>query len=503
MKQNNSVRFRRGRISRQLALYMMIIVVAVVILVFAMNSIFLESVYTKNKQDTMTKAYNELSKATEEGTIYDANYWVTFEKMCSTNNLSILVVSSDGTVLLSSHNSNEDIFMVNQLLQAIFNYGSGDTSSNADIIESTDNYILEKQHDSRIDGDYLVLWGSFSDGNLVMIRCAMEAINESVNVTNKFLLVIGLMAILISLLLAEFLSKRISRPILELTDISTKMTNLEFESRFYPRRNGNEVDILGQHMNTLSGRLEETIRELKEANLELQHDIEIRDKNETMRKEFLSNVSHELKTPIALIQGYAEGLVDGVISDPEDVKYYCDVIIDESKKMNRMVKEMLSLNQLEYGKSTLNMEHFNIVELIQGVINQTKVMADQYETTLIFDEADSIYVWADEFFTEQVISNYLTNAIHYAKNEKEVRISIQNREKDIRVEVFNTGDPIAKENMDHLWEKFYKVDKARTRKYGGSGIGLSVVKAVMDSFKKDCGVYNKEDGVVFWFELDK
>jgi signal transduction histidine kinase len=256
-------------------------------------------------------------------------------------------------------------------------------------------------------------------------------------------------------------------------------------------------------MNTLSNRLEETIRELKEANLELQQDIEIRDKNETMRKEFLSNVSHELKTPIALIQGYAEGLVDGVITDPEDVKYYCDVIIDEAKKMNRMVKEMLSLNQLEYGMNTLNMEHFNLVDLIRGVVNQTKVMADQYDVKLVFEETNPIYVWADEFFAEQVITNYLTNAIHYAKNEKEVEITIQNREQDVRVEVFNTGDQIAPENMEHLWEKFYKVDKARTRKYGGSGIGLSVVKAVMDSFKKECGVYNMENGVVFWFELDK
>jgi signal transduction histidine kinase len=222
-----------------------------------------------------------------------------------------------------------------------------------------------------------------------------------------------------------------------------------------------------------------------------------------MRKEFLSNVSHELKTPIALIQGYAEGLVDGVITDPEDVKYYCDVIIDEAKKMNRMVKEMLSLNQLEYGMNTLNMEHFNLVDLIRGVVNQTKVMADQYDVKLVFEETNPIYVWADEFFAEQVITNYLTNAIHYAKNEKEVEITIQNREQDVRVEVFNTGDQIAPENMEHLWEKFYKVDKARTRKYGGSGIGLSVVKAVMDSFKKECGVYNMENGVVFWFELDK
>jgi signal transduction histidine kinase len=149
------------------------------------------------------------------------------------------------------------------------------------------------------------------------------------------------------------------------------------------------------------------------------------------------------------------------------------------------------------------MEHFNLVDLIRGVVNQTKVMADQYDVKLVFEETNPIYVWADEFFAEQVITNYLTNAIHYAKNEKEVEITIQNREQDVRVEVFNTGDQIAPENMEHLWEKFYKVDKARTRKYGGSGIGLSVVKAVMDSFKKECGVYNMENGVVFWFELDK
>ena len=256
-------------------------------------------------------------------------------------------------------------------------------------------------------------------------------------------------------------------------------------------------------MNELSSTLEHTIQELKQTNLEMQHDIEIRDQNENMRKEFLSNVSHELKTPIALIQGYAEGLVDGISDDPEDEKYYCNVIIDEAKRMNRMVREMLALNQLEYGQNTVEMERMDIVEVIQGVIHQTSLLAEQNEVSIQFQDSRQIFVWADEFFLEQVISNYLTNAIHYAKNEKVVSVSVETFEKEVKISVFNTGDTIPEENLPYLWEKFYKVDKARTREYGGSGIGLSVVKAVMDSFHKACGVENRANGVLFWFTLDR
>ena len=221
-----------------------------------------------------------------------------------------------------------------------------------------------------------------------------------------------------------------------------------------------------------------------------------------MRKEFLSNVSHELKTPIALIQGYAEGLKEGINDDAESRDFYCDVIMDEAAKMNTMVKKLLTLNQLEFGNEVVAMERFDITALIKNYIASSEILLRQKEITVRMEDYGAIYVWGDEFRVEEVFMNYFSNAINYAQGEKVIDVKILQEEDTVKVSVFNTGNPIPEESLEHLWEKFYKVDKARTREYGGSGIGLSIVKAIMESLNQQYGVVNYENGVEFWFTLD-
>ena len=281
------------------------------------------------------------------------------------------------------------------------------------------------------------------------------------------------------------------------------MTELDFEVKYQPAKHRtNEIDVLGRDMNLMSETLEKTISELKSANNQLQSDIEKKNEIDEMRKEFLSNVSHELKTPLALIQGYAEGLKECVHDDAESRDFYCEVIMDEADKMNQMVKKLLTLNQLEFGNETVTMEHFDLTELITGVINSQMLLAEQSGIRIDFEADGPMLVWADEFKVEEVVTNYLSNAIHYASYEKRILIRYIKKADCVRVCVFNTGEPIPESELENVWIKFYKVDKARTREYGGSGIGLSIVKAIMESFHRECGVENHEDGVEFWFELD-
>ena len=221
-----------------------------------------------------------------------------------------------------------------------------------------------------------------------------------------------------------------------------------------------------------------------------------------MRKEFLSNVSHELKTPIALIQGYAEGLKECINDEAESRDFYCEVIIDEAAKMNNMVKKLLTLNQLEFGNDQISMECFDLTELVRGVVNSAQLLADQKDAQILFVQDTSVYVWGDEFKIEEVVTNYVSNAINHIDGERKIEIKMQRREGQIRLSVFNTGKPIPEEDIDKIWIKFYKVDKARTREYGGSGIGLSIVKAIMESMNQKFGVKNYENGVEFWFELE-
>ena len=306
---------------------------------------------------------------------------------------------------------------------------------------------------------------------------------------------------MISGLIILVVTSRITRPISELTKLSEKMSDLDFEAR-YQSWAGNEIDVLGDNFNKMSRKLESTISELKSANNKLQKDIEDKIKIDEMRKEFLDNVSHELKTPIALIQGYAEGLNENISDDPESREFYCEVIMDEASKMNKLVKNLLTLNQLESGKDAPLMERFDIVSLIKGVIGSMHIMIEQKEATVIFEETEPVYVWADEFKTEEVVTNYTSNALNHLDGERKVEIKVFREGDCVKVTVFNTGTPIPEEDIPNLWNKFYKVDKARTREYGGSGIGLSIVKAIVEGMNQKYGVCNYDNGVEFWFTLD-
>ena len=280
------------------------------------------------------------------------------------------------------------------------------------------------------------------------------------------------------------------------------MENLDFDVRYKENRH-DEIGVLGHSMNSLSDKLEQTISELKTANNELELDLQRRSEQEQMRQEFLANVSHELKTPIALIQGYAEGLQDNVNDDPESREFYCEVIVDEADKMNKMVKKLLSLNQLEFGNGQVHLEHFDLQQVVQSVLSSSEILFRQKEVTLSYDGDHPVYVWADEYMTEEVVMNYVSNALNHIDGEKIIEVKIVSRDGKARVSVFNTGKPIPEEDIDKIWSKFYKVDKARTREYGGNGIGLSIVKAIMEAHNQAYGVKNYDNGVEFWFELDE
>lgn len=488
---------KKYSITRNIAYTMIGMVTGTVLLCWFLNSTFLESFYTVNKENALLEGFHTIDKAVINDTFESDEFDIAFERICSNGNISILVLSPDAQVLRSSAGNSEKL--KNQFYGALYESSNKHAS---EVIKTTDNYIIEKQQDSRLEADYLVLWGTLEDGNLVLMRTALASIKESVMIANEFLAYVAVMATVCCAILAIFVSRRITGPILQLTKISKRMAELDFDAKYKPNKRQNEVDELGEHMNMLSATLETTISELKSANNELKKDIEKKEEIDRMRKEFLSNVSHELKTPLALIQGYAEGLQECINDDEESRDFYCEVIMDEADKMNQMVKKLLTLNQLEFGNDTLTMERFDLTELVKGVVTSSGILLKQKDITVTYPE-ESVYVWADEFKVEEVMTNYLSNAINHADFEKHIEVTYEKKEDSVRVYVFNTGNPIPEEDLPNIWDKFYKVDKARTREYGGSGIGLSIVKAIMESHHRECGAKNRENGVEFWFELDR
>ena len=369
------------------------------------------------------------------------------------------------------------------------------------ILDSTEVYQINQSWDPWNQNYYVDMWGSLDDGSQFLLRSPVESMRESAAISNRFLLYIGSILMVVSILLIWYFAKRITEPIRELARLSDRMADLDFDAK-YTSGGSNEIGELGENFNRMSEKLESTISELKKANNSLQKDIEQKDKLEKMRNEFLGNVSHELKTPIALIQGYAEGLKEGVNEDAESREFYCDVIMDEASKMNQMVKNLMTLNQLEFGDEDIVFDRFNLTALVRGVLQSMEIMADQAGAKILLHTEEDIYAWADEFKVEQVVKNYVSNACHHVSGDMVIEVKMVQKDGKVRVSVFNTGTPIPEADIAHIWDKFYKVDKAHTREYGGNGIGLSIVKAIMKSFHQEYGVKNYDNGVEFWFELD-
>lgn len=484
----------RNSIRMRLVVLIFLLIALVIGFCWLMNTLFLERVYMSEKKNTIYEAFRELDQAASDNSLYNGEFDGRLESGLSVEELSYLVISADGQQMISNIGSYD--FMIDQLYRTMFTPGG-----RGQVLQRGENYSIELRSDNRSGAEYMLLWGTLSDGNTVLIRAAVENIRESARLANTILFIAGTAAIVIGFIAALIASGYFTRPIRTLTDLSKQMAGLDFDARYEPRKNPDEIDTLGVSMNELSGKLEQTIYDLKNANKELERDIRLRDENDAMRADFITNVSHELKTPLALIGGYAEGLKDAVNDDEESRKYYCDVIIDETAKMSHMVRDLLALNQMEYGKDSVDMHRFDIVPIIDGIVRSNMGLAEEAGITIKMSIGEKCDVWADELIAEQIVTNYISNAIHYCEGERIIEIALLHTDDKVRLSVHNTGQAISEESMPHIWEKFYKADKARSRSYGGSGIGLSIVKAAADSLQGECSAVNERDGVTFYFDF--
>ena len=464
-----------------------------------LNHFFLKGFYNRKKQQSIVSSYKTISAMIDAGTS-EKELRSFLTAMRDDKGIAFIRTSSSWNLDDISENGISKLQAQDMRDRLMFYILMGTPSLPG--IETGDNYILQKYHDLTSGTDFIECYGMFSDNSFFIMSSPLSAISDSAQISNEFFLIVLVCTIVPAVIFILLMTKRITRPIRELAGLSDKMAALDFSEHF----NGDfssEINELGQSMNSMSEQLKSTIDELKEANDRLTRDIREKIEIDELRKEFLSNVSHELKTPIALIQGYAEGLQDIPDEDKESRDYYCDVIIDESDKMNRMVKKLLTLNHLEFGQDALVTEDFDLCEMLDGLLSAQALAFQKQGITLKKAYPPSCMVCADVFKIEEVCTNYLSNAVNHAEGDKVITVSLEDEGDQVRVTVENTGKPIPEESLDLVWQKFYKVDKARTREYGGSGIGLSIVRAIMEAHHKAYGVSNTDSGVAFYFCLDK
>ncbi len=476
-----------------------IILLIIAFLILVNNMVFGQYVLY-NKTKALKSTYERINNYYNEPQNTDLE--TQLEKIAVNNNFDILIKDNKN---INVYTSNKDFFSTLGEMNEMTKRINIDSSK---VLETGEKYIIKRIQDSKNGITYILLSASLDNGYLLYIRIPITVIEQSVEISNHFLYFMAGLTILISAVIVSYVSRKFGDPITELNDIATKMSNLDFSKKYRITEAEDEINNLGKSINAMSDKLEKTIKQLRDTNIELEKDIEEKSKIDEMRKSFISDVSHELKTPIALIQGYSEGLLENVNSDEESRKFYAEVILDETNKMDRLVKELLELMKLEYGKREFQDKEFDIVELEKEVVRKSKVMLEEKQAQIEINTDSEIQVMADDFYIEQVISNYLTNAI---KNVKEINgekyIKIENEiskdGKKVKIKVFNTGDNIKQEDMSRIWNRFYKSDESRNREDGGTGIGLSFVKAIMSNYGNKYGAINKENGVEFYIELDK
>ena len=485
--------------SIRIKLFFRICTVIIIIMMFliVVNNAVLESVLYNQKTNKILECINSISQIDKK------EFNKRLEYICLENDFDILVTKNDEEIFSSCKN----IYSSFENLEPITYEVEYNIFNKSNILYSKNDTIVRKITDSNNGLNFVVASSQLLDNEKIYIRLPISIINESLKVSSEFLIIISVISLLGAGIYVFLITKDFTKPIIDLREITNRMKNLNFSDKYIEKADNDEINELGKNINDLSEKLQNTINQLRKNNLELERDIEEKSKIDEMRKQFISDVSHELKTPIALIQGYAEGLLENVNKDEESKNFYSSVILDEANKMDKLVKRLLELMKLENEEIEFNDTNFDIVELINGVIRNSKVITDEQNIEVIFNENEPVYVCADEFYIEQVVNNYYTNAIKNIKEKngkKQIKIKLEkaNEQGKLKITVFNTGSNISEEEMPRIWKRFYKVDKSRNRLKGGTGIGLALVKAIMVKYQNNYGVVNKKDGVQFFFEIN-
>lgn len=322
---------------------------------------------------------------------------------------------------------------------------------------------------------------------------SINDVNTASTIISNMFITWMLLSIATSLILSLILTKMVAGPIIHITNITKKIKNMDFSEKC-DVISQDEIGILASNINDMADKLDQSMTELIEANKQLIEDIEHEKLLEEQRKDFVAAVSHELKTPLAIIRAYSEGIQEGVSKEREEK--YLKVIVDETKKMDTLIINMLESSKLENGTQKINLERNNLSEYIETIIKRFETPCKTKNIKLISEIDKDIYRMFDEQLLDQAITNFITNAIKYSNEKIEIKL------KDGLLSVENTGNHIPEDSINKIWDKFYKVDKARDRSLGGTGLGLSITKNILELHKAEYGVTNTENGVRFWFKIN-
>jgi len=492
-------------LSKRLFIITLSLIIGLMLITYFAQAFFFERFYSYKKTISLVQEVNKFHDLYSLHIDNDSDLYKALQKFENDNNAKIIVTSLNGDIKYLSNNINGD----KESFDTLTAFGT-ELINDKDLINQVITYSQTRYRNFDNKSSGLKKIGVVSpmslrskNDSLIFCVSSIQPIKEASEVINEFYIYLFWGLITVSIILALIYSNLISKPLVTLTYAANKMSNMDFSAICETNR-GDEIGSLAKSLNFLSKNLQSALLDLKKKNKKLEDDIEKERQLDNMRKEFTANVSHELKTPIGIIEGYAEGLKDGIVSG-EDAQMYLETIIDESKKMSVLVTNMLELSKLESGTTKPNLEAFNINRLITKVLKKHNPDFEENKFNVNFNSSTPYsYVYADPFQMEQVFTNLITNAIKYTPPSNNININIEEGLDKFKISVQNMGVTIPEDEISKLFDKFYRLDKSRERTQKNStGIGLSIVKNILHLHNSEFNLQNINGGVEFYFYLEK
>ncbi|WP_029192624.1 sensor histidine kinase [Paenibacillus harenae] len=353
--------------------------------------------------------------------------------------------------------------------------------------------------------EYAILIQPLSEGKngdrYLFVMTSLQPVGEAVETLKQYVVYLAPIILILIIVLSLIYSRMVSRPLVVLNRSAARLARLDFTEQ--PEiRSKDEFGELSRHMIALSRNLDVTLKELTRANEKLQEDMEEKQRSEQLRKELVANISHELKTPLGIVKGFAEGLQDGVANDKRE--RYLALIVNETDRMNALIMDMLELSKFEVKAVRLQSGSFSITRLVQSAVDSfsQQLESKRLQVKLNSDSEEEMFVMADSGRIEQVVLNLLSNAIRHAEEGSDITIGIgRTGDGKIQTVIENIGRPIAEEDLSRIWDHFYRAERSRDRKSGGTGLGLAIVKHILELHESEFGAANTKQGVAFSFTL--
>ncbi len=417
-------------------------------------------------------------------------------------------IEANGSIYLEIYHPRDTLFYTTKTNSAI--YDASDKASKEKMqprimkilqrTENEDNSYFEVRQEYFATAQYLVYGCFLGDDMALEMYYSIDSIRENAKLASNVLFYLSVLIIVLIISLSIHIGFLVFSPLHNMIANTKRMANMDFSAKC-PSYKIKDLNELSASINTLGSSLSSALGKLQNENKQLTTDILYERRQEKIRKSFISNVSHELKTPIAIIKGYAEGMKMGIGGDnPDEI---CDIIIDEADKMNNLIVRLMEYMKLSSGAYKLYSSDFNLKDTVEEWSEIQKMKMQNMGIKFICDINPKFYCYSDVLMMENIFINYLSNAISHIDNEKIIRVTAEDMGKSYRVRVFNTGKPIPGTDIENIWQSFYRADKAHSREEGRFGLGLSFVASIQEMTGEKYGVENKNDGVEFWFDIKK